>query len=65
MADEFETTRREEMTDAEIAAAVGEELPDRDAMSTSGSDPGEFGSLGAAIPPGGETAAQALPAEEL
>ena len=62
MANEFETTRREEMTDAEIAAAVGEELPDRKAMSANESDSSEFGSLGAAIPPGGEAA---QPTEEL
>jgi hypothetical protein len=50
-------TRRETLTDEEIAAAVGEELPDRKAMSTvsTGCGPEEFGmAADSAIPPGHE-----------
>jgi hypothetical protein len=32
-----------EITDEELAAAAGEPLPDRTAMSTVGCDPSEFG----------------------
>ncbi|HEX2111997.1 MAG TPA: hypothetical protein VHF67_10640 [Gaiellaceae bacterium] len=41
-----------EITDEELAAAAGEPLPDRAAMSTIGFDPSEFGIVPAEpIPP--------------
>jgi hypothetical protein len=42
MAEEPEA-RIAELTDEELAAAAGEPLPDRAAMSTVGCDPSEFG----------------------
>jgi hypothetical protein len=43
-----------EITDEELAAAVGEPLPDRAAMSTIGCDPSEFGIVAAEpVPPVG------------
>ena len=51
-----------ELTDEEIAAAAGEQLPEHAAMSTIGCDPSEFGiiavegigSADAAVPPPAE-----------
>jgi hypothetical protein len=40
-----------EITDEELAAAAGEPLPERAAMSTVGWDPTEFGIVTEPIPP--------------
>jgi hypothetical protein len=68
MADEGKTN----VSDEEIAAAVGEELPDRAAMSTitSGCGPEEFGVAAgsvsdATIPPDGDPQPGPLPMEPL
>jgi hypothetical protein len=69
MADE-RSTAPDGVSDEEIAAAVGEELPDQTAMSTvtSGCGPEEFGMVtdsasDTPIPPG-QTAVDSAPPEE-